>query len=81
MEAAQAVARLQAADERRSRAATVDDEPDTATTGSRTTSTIVASDMMVAIQYLQYANAAFDDELDVPTTFETFRPVVQTTEV
>ena len=83
VEAAQAVARLQAADERRSRAATVDDEPETTTTG-RTASNITVSDM-VAIQYLQYANAAFDDEdaddVDIQTTFETFRPVVQTTEV
>jgi len=82
VEAAQAVVRLQAADERRSRAAAIDDEPET-TTG-RTASTISASDM-VAIQYLQYANAAFDDEdeddVDVRTTFETFRPVVQTTEI
>lgn len=81
VEAAQAVARLQAADERRSRATTVD-EPET--TIGRTASTIIAGDM-VAIQYLQYANAAFDDEDeddgDVHTTFETFRPVIQTTEV
>jgi len=87
-EAALAVARLQAADERRSRVAPVNDEPDaTTTTTSRTTSTMVASDM-AAMKYLQYANATFDDEdaddVDVQTTFETFRPassVVQTTEV
>ena len=87
LEAAQAVVRLQAADERRSRAAPVSDEPDTTTTtNGRTASTMIASDMAV-IKYLQYANAAFDDEdaddVDVQT-FETFRPVssgVQTTEV
>ena len=81
VEAAQAVVRLQAADERRSRAANVD-EPET-TTG-RTVSTIITGEM-VAIQYLQYVNAAFDDEHadddDLHTTFETFRPVIQTTEV
>jgi len=81
MEAAQAVSRLQAADERRSKASP-DDEPESSTT-RRTTSTTIASDMAV-IQYLQYANAAFDDEdadeVDVQT-FQTFRPVVQTTEV
>jgi len=88
VEASQAVARLQAAEERRSRAAPVTDEPETtATTTGRTASTMIASDMAV-IQYLQYANAAFDDEdaddVDVHTTFETFRPspyVLQTTEV
>lgn len=83
VEAAQAVLRLQAADERRSRAAPVNDEPETTTTTGRT-STMTASDL-AAIKYLQYANAAFDDEdaddIDVHTTFETFRPVVQTTVV
>ena len=80
-EAAQAVARLQAADERRSRAAAVKDEPETTTTTVRTASTMMASDL-AGIQYLQYANAAFNaDELDVHKTFETFRPVIQTTEV
>lgn len=86
-EAALAVARLQAAEERRSKAVALNDEPETTTSG-RTASTMIASDM-AAIKYLQYANAAFDDEdsddVDVQTTFETFRPVsssvVQTTEV
>ena len=81
VEAAQAVLRLQAADERRSRAAPINDEAES-TTGR--TSTMTASDL-AAVQYLQYANAAFDDEdaddIDVHTTFETFRPVVQTTVV
>lgn len=44
---------------------------------------------MAVIQYLQYANAAYDDDdddddnedVDIHTTFETFRPVIQTTEV
>jgi len=82
-EAAQAVARLQAADERRSKAAPGDTERETTAT-ERTSSTMIASDLAV-IQYLQYANAAFDDEdaddVDVQTTFETFRPAYQTTEV
>jgi len=83
VEAAQAVLRLQAADERRSRAAPVNDESETTTTTGRT-STMTANDLAV-IKYLQYANAAFDDEdaddIDAHTTFETFRPVVQTTVV
>jgi len=94
LEAARAVVRLQAADERRSRTATVvnDVEAETAattTTGGRTASksSMIASDM-AAIKYLHYANAAFEeedaDDVDAQTTFETFRPmpsVVQTTEV
>jgi len=88
MEAAQAVARLQAADERRSRAASANDEPETTTATGRTSGTMMRASDMAVIQYLQYANATFDDEdvddVDIQTTFETFRPmssVVQTTEV
>jgi len=95
LEAAQAVTRLQAADERRSRtaaAAAMDDvESDrtTTTTGRTASSSSMFVSDMAAIKYLQYANAAFEeehaDDIDVQTTtFETFRPVpsvVQTTEV
>lgn len=89
LEAVQAVARLQAADERRSKTAAADDEHEaTTTTSGRTATSMVASDMAV-IQYLQYANTAYDDDdddddnedVDIHTTFETFRPVIQTTEV
>lgn len=79
VEAAQAVERLQAADERRSRTAQVNDDSDTTTSVRKMTASCVSD--LAAVQYLQYSNAAYDDDECDVQTFETFRPALQTTVV